>query len=115
MDEFKRPGRKTGPFLLYIREARTFLMDEETALDQMEELARGFGIEIRYEPIKQDEELITIVGGLCLLRGRYVLIIDSKAAARDKIKTFAEALRRFDLDRVYIRPALRKLLDRASD
>ena len=53
-----------------------------------------------------------MVGGLCLLRGEYVLIIDSKAAMRDKIRTFAKALRHFDLDQIYIKPALRELLDK---
>ena len=88
-------------------------MDEHAIIDQLEELAEGFGIQIRYEPIKQDEDLVKIVGGLCLLRGEYVLIIDIKAAVMDKIKTFAEALRHFDLDQIYIKPALRELLDKA--
>jgi hypothetical protein len=87
-------------------------MDEQTILDQLEELAERFGIQIRYEPIKQDEDFVKVVGGLCLLRGTYVLIIDSKAAMRDKITTFAEALRHFDLDQIYIKPALRELLDK---
>jgi hypothetical protein len=87
-------------------------MDEHSIIDHLEELAERLGIKIRYEPIKQDEDLVRLVGGLCLLRGEYVLIIDSKAAARDKIRTFAEALRRFDLDQIYIKPAIRELLDK---
>ena len=87
-------------------------MDEHAIIDQLEELAERFGIQIRYEPIKQDEDLVRVVGGLCLLRGEYVLIIDSKAATGDKIRTFAEALRHFDLDQTYIKPALRELLDK---
>jgi hypothetical protein len=73
-------------------------MDEQTIIDQLEELAESFGIKIRYEPIKQDEDLVRVVGGLCLLRGEYVLIIDSKAGMRDKIRTFSEALRHFEED-----------------
>ena len=87
-------------------------MDQDAIIDQLEELAERFGIQIRYEPIKQDEDLVRVVGGLCLLRGEYVLIIDSKVAIRDKIRTFAEALRHFDLDQIYIKPALRELLDK---
>jgi len=88
------------------------LNDETIIIDYLEELAERFGIQIRYEPIKQDEDLIRVVGGLCLLRGAYVLIIDSKAPMGDKIRTFAEALRHFDLDQIYIKPALRELLDK---
>lgn len=89
-------------------------MDEETILNQLEELARGFGIQIRYEAMKQDEESKKVAGGLCLLNGEYVLIINSKATGKDKIQTFAEALKHFDLDRVYIRPVLRELLEKVS-
>ena len=85
-------------------------MDENTVLDQLEELAGRFGIQIRYEPIKQDEDLVRVVGGLCILRGEYVAIIDSKAAMRDKIRTLAEAIAHFDIDRIYIKPALREIL-----
>jgi hypothetical protein len=89
-------------------------MDENTIIDQFEELAERFGIKIRYEPIKQDEDLVRVVGGLCILRGEYVVIIDSKAAIRDKIRTLAEAVAHFDLDRIYIKPALREILRKVS-
>ena len=87
-------------------------MDEHSVIDQLEELARRLGIQIRYEPIEQDEDLVRIVGGLCLLRGEFVVIIHSRAAMRDKIRALAEAVKYFDLDQIYIRPALRELLDR---
>jgi len=90
-------------------------MDDHTTVELLEELAERFGIQIRYEPIRQDEDLVRVVGGLCLLRGEYVLIIDSKAAMTDKIRTFAEALRHFDLDQIYIKPALRELLDKVPN
>ena len=48
-------------------------MDENTIIDQLEELIKSFGIQIRHEPIKQDEDLVNVVGGLCLLRGEYIL------------------------------------------
>lgn len=87
-------------------------MDDHTVVDLLEELAERFGIQIRYEPIKQDEDLVKLVGGLCLLRGEYVLIIDSKATMRDRIRTLAEAVTHFDLDQIYIKPALRELLEK---
>jgi hypothetical protein len=89
-------------------------MDENTIIDQLEELAGRFGIQIRYEPIRQDEDLVRVVGGLCVLRGEYVAIIDSKAAMKDKIRTLAEAVAHFDLDGIYIKPALREILRKVS-
>jgi hypothetical protein len=87
-------------------------MDEQFIIDQLEELAERFGIQIRYEPIKQDEDLVKLVGGLCLLRGEYVLIIDSKATTQDRIRTLVEAVKHFDIDGIYIRPVVRELLDK---
>ena len=90
-------------------------MDENSIIEQLEELVKSFGIRIRSEPIKQDEDLVRVVGGLCLLRGKYVLIINSKASAMDRIWTLATALKHFDLDRIYLRPVLRELLDKIPE
>jgi hypothetical protein len=89
-------------------------MDERTILDHLEELAERFGIQIRYETIKQDEDSTNVTGGLCLLKGKYVLIINSKATIKDRIKTLAIAVKHFDLDQIYIRPDIRELLDKIS-
>ena len=86
-------------------------MDQNAVIEQLEELARGFGIEICYEPITLEEETINVVGGFCKLRGEQLLIINSNAGARNKIKILVQALRRFDLDKIYIRPAIRDLLN----
>jgi hypothetical protein len=86
-------------------------MDDRIIIDHLEELAERFGVQIRYEAMKQDEDSLNVVGGLCLLKGEYVLIINSKASAKDRIKTLAKAVKHFDLDRIYIRPDLRELLD----
>jgi hypothetical protein len=90
-------------------------MDENTILDQLEELIEKFGVQIRHEAIKQDEDSVHVTGGLCLLKGEYVLIINSKAAIRDKIWTLGIALKQFDHDQIYIRPVLRELLERMPE
>ena len=90
-------------------------MDQNAIIDQLEELIKSFGVQIRREPIKQDEDLVKVVGGLCLLRGEYVLIISSKATTMDRIKTLATALKHFDLDQIYLRPVLRELLDKTPE
>jgi hypothetical protein len=90
-------------------------MDEEPIIKQLEELIKSFSVQIRREPIKQDEDLVKVVGGLCLLRGKYVLIINSNATTMDRIKTLATALKHFDLDQIYLRPVLRELLDKTPE
>ena len=90
-------------------------MDESTIIDQLEELIERFGVKIRHEAIKQDEDAVKVAGGLCLLKGEYVLIINSKVTTGDKIRTLGMALKQFDHDRIYIRPILRELLDRIPE
>jgi len=90
-------------------------LDENTIIEELEELIKRFGVQIRYEPIKQDEDSINVVGGLCLLKGEYVLIINSKAAIRDKIRALGMALKHFDHENIYMLPALRELLDRIPE
>ena len=90
-------------------------INDDTIIDYLEELAESFGVEIRYEIIKQDEDLSFVAGGLCLLKGKYVLIINPKATTKGKIKTLAMAVKHFDLDQIYVRPILRQLLDRIPE
>ena len=90
-------------------------MDENAIIDHLEELAEKFGIQIRCEAIKQDEDSIRTPGGLCLFQGKYVLIINAETTIPDRINTLATALKHFDLDQVYIRPVLRELLDRIPE
>ena len=45
-------------------------LNDETIIDYLEELAEKFGVEIRYEAIKQEDDLPYVAGGLCLLKKR---------------------------------------------
>jgi len=90
-------------------------MDENTIIEELEELTKTFGVQIRHEAIKQDEDLVKVVGGLCLLRGQYVLIINSKATMMETISTLATALKHFDLDHIYLRPVFREILDKIPE
>ena len=46
-------------------------MDDHIALDQLEVIAFGLGVEVRYEKIPQDD--VTISGGLYRLKGKNVI------------------------------------------
>ena len=83
-------------------------MDDNTALSHLEGLADKLGIPIRYETIKDE---LTGPGGLCRIEGKYILIIHSKATVKEKMQIMIEALKRFDLGDIYVRPALRELLE----
>ena len=89
-------------------------MDDNATIDQLEELAEGFGIHIPYEAIDVDEESVYVAGGFCQLRGKYLIIINSRSPTKERIRTLAGALKHFDLDQVYIRPVIRELLNKES-
>src|SRR4030042_1897033 len=86
-------------------------MDENTIIEQLEELIERFGVQIRHEDMKQDEDSGNLVGGLCLLKGEYVLIVNSKATIEDKIRALGMALKQFDHEKIYMLPVLRELLE----
>ncbi len=85
-------------------------MDDHTALSQLEGLAYMLGIPVRYEKIAEED--VANAGGLCRLKGESVIIVNSRAPLKDKIQTLTKALKNFDLHDVYVRPAVRELLER---
>jgi hypothetical protein len=85
-------------------------VDDHIALDQLEAIAYGLGVEVRYEKIPQDD--VTISGGLYRLKGKNVVVIDSRTAPKERIRILVQALKPFDLTDVFIRPALRELLEK---
>ena len=84
-------------------------MDEEVILSQLEELAEKLEILVRDENINIEESSST--GGLCRVEGKYILILNSKAAVREKIQVMIEALNQFDLSDIYVKPVIRELLE----
>ena len=85
-------------------------LDENRLIGQLEELAQGLEMKIRYEPIKKEGSFCA--GGLCRFKGEWVLIVNSKASGSDKIEVMAKAVNRFDLKDVYLKPGMREFLER---
>jgi len=84
-------------------------LEEETLLYQLEELAEKLGVTVRCENISMEES--TSTGGLCCVKGEYIILMHSRATVKEKIKVMIEALRHFDLGNIYIKPAIRQLVD----
>jgi hypothetical protein len=84
-------------------------MNEEVLLYQLEELAEKLEISVRDENINVEESSST--GGLCRVEGKYVLLLHSKATVKEKIQVMVKALQQFDLSDIYVKPAIRELLE----
>lgn len=87
-------------------------MDARTVLSHLEAVADQLGVEVRYEPMEAETALSP--GGLCRIRGKQVIIVNSKAPSGDQIGTLVKALRRLDLSRIYLKPGIRDLLEREA-
>lgn len=87
-------------------------MDDNTTLNQLEELAERIGMTIRYEPLNIDGSVH--IGGFCRVKGQDFVIINKNATPREKIHVFIDALKRRDLSEVYILPSLREILNKTD-
>jgi hypothetical protein len=84
-------------------------VNEERLLGQLEALAHRLDIEIRYESLEGRGPLAS--GGLCRLRGRQLILVNENLSTREKVRTIVNSLRGFDLRDIYVKPALRDLLE----
>jgi hypothetical protein len=84
-------------------------LDARTVLGHLEAVAEQLGVEIRYEPM--EAETVLSPGGMCRIRGKPVIIVNSKTSMEDQIRIVVKALRRLDLSRIYLRPGIRDLLE----
>ncbi|EDM79639.1 hypothetical protein PPSIR1_16295 [Plesiocystis pacifica SIR-1] len=82
-------------------------MNAQEQLSELEKLADELEVQVSYEPMGG---LVQGVGGLCRVRGRYRIIVDRKLRPPERLQVVADALRRFDTDKHFVSPQVRKLL-----
>ncbi len=78
-------------------------MNDQEQLSELERLASDLDVDVTYEPMAG---LVQGVGGLCRVRGRYRIIVDRKLKPPERL-----ALRRFDTEKHFVSPQVRRLLD----
>jgi len=85
------------------------MINDEFILLQLEELAERLGILVRDENINIDD--VSSTGGLCIVEGQHILILNSKTTLQEKIQVAIKALRQFDISEIYVKPGIRELLE----
>ncbi|MDY6973695.1 MAG: hypothetical protein SV775_15435 [Thermodesulfobacteriota bacterium] len=88
-------------------------MDNKAVLGHLEALAHALGIQIRYERLEGDTAFPS--GGLCRIKDKQLIIVNLSATTGEKVQTLVGALRRFDLSRIYVKPALRDILEESIE
>ena len=83
-------------------------MKQEIVLHHLEELAEKLSVKISYEDLKK--ERISFKGGLCRIKGEERIIIGKNLTAAEKVDILAGELSKYDIDSLYIPPAVKQLL-----
>lgn len=83
-------------------------MDDQHLFDELLRAAERLGVEVRMEPF---ETLAVVGGGLCVVRGAPLVLIDQRAPVPDRVLALARALAELGSDSVYMAPEARELVE----
>jgi UDP-N-acetylmuramate dehydrogenase len=86
-------------------------VDDRALLDELLEVARKLGVPVRIEPF---ETPAAGGGGLCVVHGRDLVLLDAGASPSDRVRALARALAGLDVDAVYMAPEARELVESMS-
>lgn len=90
-------------------------MQLATLLDELSRVAERLELEVRSEPLEPRLEGRDYGrGGLCVLRGRRVILLDSRAPLPDRIAVLAGVLASFDVEPLHMPPLVRATIDRGG-
>lgn len=76
---------------------------EKEILDELEDIAYRVGLEVVYDRLESK-------GGDCLVKGKPYVIINEGLADEEKISILVSALRKVDLEGVFLKPKIRELI-----
>ena len=83
-------------------------MELSRLLESLVEAARAVGVEVKSGPYRGAfPDGRAARGGMCVLRGRRVIVIDADTPLPDRIAVVAAALATLDLDAVELAPVVR--------
>jgi hypothetical protein len=83
-------------------------MEPEQLLDELVQAANRLGVEVRMEPF---ETPATMGGGLCIVRGESLVLIDQRAPVADRLGALARALVELRSETIYMAPQARELVE----
>ena len=83
-------------------------MDKEALLEELRETCEQLGYTIRHE--KGDFD-----GGHCILKEKRLLVVNKRFTVERKITTVARALGELGVDAIFVKPAVRELIDRERE
>ncbi|TMB05911.1 MAG: hypothetical protein E6J70_01250 [Deltaproteobacteria bacterium] len=86
---------------------------DEALCEELKELARRLGVQVREEVLLREVGYHVHSGG-CRLNGEDVIFLDRHLPPADRVQVLVDQLASRDLETHYLTPALRRLLERRS-
>ena len=83
-------------------------MNDQLLFDELLLAAERLGVEVRIEPFATPA---TMGGGLCVVRGETLVLIDQRAPLPDRLRALARALVELHSETVYMAPEARELME----
>lgn len=78
--------------------------------------ARKLGVEVRAETFDPGlSDAARPRGGLCTIRGRQLILVDSRGSLPDRVATVAAALSRMNLEGIFLPPIVRATIGAYQD
>ena len=87
-------------------------MNESIILQHLEEIAEKLNLKVNYENLRKLH--IFSKGGFYRLQEDRIVLIENTLNVSEKIDILADALGHYDLEDIYMPPAVRKILDRKA-
>lgn len=87
------------------------MASKKDTLKELEEVASKAGIKVRYDTPRLASGGVRFRGGMCVLYGSSLIVIDKKATDDYKIAVLAENIKKVALPDIYISPKVRELLE----
>ena len=87
-------------------------MNETTILQNLEGIAEKLNLKVSYENLRKLR--VFSKGGLYRFKDDRTVLIEKSLILSEKIDTLADALAQFDLEEIFIPPAVRKILSGKS-
>jgi len=111
----KSPARRTLRTTIdtHVSRNEVTVMNETTILQHLEEIAEKLNLKVNYENLRKLH--IFSKGGFYRLQEDHIVLIENTLNLSEKIEILADALGQYDLEEIYMPPAVRKILDRKAN
>jgi hypothetical protein len=108
------PHRSLGDNITtHVSRNEVIVMNESTILQHLETIAEKLHLKVNYENLRKLH--IFSKGGFYRLQEDRIVLIESTLNLSEKIDILADALAHYDLEDIYMPPAVRKILDRKAN